>query len=182
MQPISFDTFEIISYSDRIAPVPGGHLLTGSNVSLEFDQSPKMYYRHGWQSWSLATWHAPDFPLPIQKPARLRPLQTDPVYVRHPAPNGSWLGAVEFEEGKVLLLGSLGLEAHVALHSQQSHGDALQLHGWYETGSGDWFVGYGDEPTVFAHYAQLLGDRLGIADGKARTTGMVLLVQSLYCN
>ncbi len=120
----------------------------------------------------LTTWQAPNFRLPVQKPAILHPMQTDPLYVNHPAPNGSWLGALEFEDGKILLLGALGLEAHVALHDRQ-------LHGWYEvprmgheiprmgheSGSGDWFVGYGDEETVFGRYAELLGERLGMASG-----------------
>ena len=166
MQPISFGNFQIISYSDQATPISGGYILTGPNVSLEFDRLPNMYYRHGWQSWSLTTWHAPDFPLPILKPTVLHAMQTDPVYAMHPAPNGSWLGAVEFEDGMILLLGSLGLEAHVAFHGQQSHGDAPQLHGWYESGSGDWFISYGDESTVFARYAELLGECLGRGTGK----------------
>jgi len=48
------------------------------------------------------------------------------------------------------------------------------LHGWveaprtgHEVGGGDWFVGYGEEETVFARYAELLGERLGVAPGKA---------------
>jgi alpha-galactosidase len=173
MQPLSFQNLQIISYSDQIAPVSGGYILTGANVSLEFEGEPKAYYRHGWQSWSLTTWQPLNFRLPVQKPAILHPMQTDPLYIHHPAPNGSWLGAVEFESGEILLLGALGLEAHVALHGQQ-------LHGWYEaphkghdiprTGheadSGDWFVGYGDEATVFARYTELLGQRLGRAPSK----------------
>ena len=39
------------------------------------------------------------------------------------------------EDEDILLLGSLGLDAHVALHDRH-------LHGWYEAGGGDWFVGY----------------------------------------
>jgi len=166
MPLLFFDNLRIISYSDKSIEISNGFIISGANVSLEFEQAPQKYYRHGWQSWSLTTWQDVNFRLPAQKPAILHPLQTDPLYVTHPAPNGSWLGAVEFEDGKVLLLGSLGLEAHVALHGQQSHGDAAQLHGWYEAGAGDWFVGYGDEPTVFARYAELLGERLGSAPGK----------------
>ena len=172
MQPLSFQNVRIISYSDQATPISGGYILQGPNVSLEFEGEPKGYYRHGWQSWSLTTWQAPNFRLPVQKPAILHPMQTDPLYARHPAPNGSWLGAVEFEDGNILLLGSLGLDAHVALHdgphgdASQSHRDATQLHGWYETGSGDWFVGYGDEASVFGRYAELLGERLGMAPGK----------------
>jgi alpha-galactosidase len=152
--------------ADRIEETKEGLIIHGAQASVNLLSPPQCYYRHGWQSWSLTTWQAPDFPLPIQKPTSLHPLQTDPVYARHPAPNGSWLGAVEFEDGKVLLLGALGLEAHVALHGQQSHGDVSRLHGWYEAGSGDWFVGYGDETVVFARYADLLGERLGKAPGK----------------
>lgn len=166
MQKLFFDNQPIISYADQVTSVPGGYILQGANVSLEFENRPKRYYRHGWQSWSLTTWQAPTFRLPPQKPARLRPMQTDPVYVNHPAPNGSWLGAVEFEDGKVLLLGALGLESHVALHGQQAHGKVAQLHGWYEAGDGEWFVGYGDETSVFARYAELLGERFGTAQEK----------------
>lgn len=167
MQPLLFPNLNpIISYSDQVTPDSGGYILTGYNVSLEFNQEAKQYYRHGWQSWSLTTWQNPNFELPIQKPAILHSLQTDPVYVKHPAPNGSWLGAIEFEDGNILLLGSLGLDAHVALHGQQ-------LHGWYEAPSmghaadnSEWFVGYGDEVSVFTRYAELLGERLGRAPGK----------------
>ncbi len=62
---------------------------------------------------------------------------------------------MELENGKVLLLGALELEAHVAFRE-----GALQ--GWYETGgSGEWFTAYGDEPDVFANYAELLKERFG---------------------
>jgi alpha-galactosidase len=171
MQPLSFPNLQIISYADQIAPVSGGYILTGANVSLEFEGSPKGYYRHGWQSWSLTTWQPLNFRLPVQKPAILHPMQTDPLYVHHSTPNGSWLGALELENGKILLLGALGLEAHVALHDK-SHGDIPQLHGWYETGSGDWFVGYGDEASVFGRYAELLGHRFGRTPGPRAPNGV----------
>jgi alpha-galactosidase len=152
--------------ADRVQETKEGLILHGAQAHVNLPTTLRSYYRHGWQSWSLATWHAPDFPLPVQKPAILHAQLIDPLYVKHPAPNGSWLGAVEFEDGKILLLGALGLDAHVALHGGQSHGDASRLHGWYEAGGGDWFVGYGDEPAVFARYAELLGERLGKAPGK----------------
>ena len=166
MQPLSFQNFQIISYSDQITPISNGYIITGANVSLEFEESPREYYRHGWQSWSLATWLPTDFQLPIPKPERLHPMQIDPLYAKHPASNGSWLGAVRFADGNVLLLGALGLESHVALHDGQ-------LHGWYEVprtgheaGGSEWFVGYGQEGEIFARYAELLGERLGKAPGK----------------
>jgi alpha-galactosidase len=145
--------------AERAEETKGGLILHGAQSFVNLPTAPTSYYRHGWQSWSLAAWHAPDFPLPSQKPPILYPLQSDPLYEKHTAPNGSWLGAVEFQDGKILLLGALGLEAHVALHGQQ-------LHGWYEAGEGDWFAGYGDETAVFARYAELLGEQLGVAPGK----------------
>ncbi|MFZ5822403.1 MAG: glycoside hydrolase family 36 protein [Chloroflexota bacterium] len=125
-------------------------------MSLQLPAQPRKYYRHGWQSWSLTTWLDPGIPLPVQKPALLHPMQIDPLYANHPAPNGSWLGAVELESGKILLLGALGLEAHVALHDRQ-------LHGWYEAGAGEWFVACGPEKEVFASYAGCLEKRFGAA-------------------
>jgi len=160
MQSLSFQNLQIISYSDQTDSVPGGYILHGDTIALEFEMEPQQYYRHGWQSWSLTTWQDANFHIPVQRPRILHPLQTDPLYVKHPVPNGSWVGAVEFENGKILLLGALGLDAHVALHGQQ-------LHGWYETGKYDWFVGYGDETTIFTRYAELLGGRFGKASGKA---------------
>jgi alpha-galactosidase len=88
-------------------------------------------------------------------------MQTDPLYVKYPAPNGAWLGALEFEDGHVLLLGALGLETHVAFRGKKNQEVAAQLHGWCESGSTEWFVGFGPEESVFAAYASLLEQRLG---------------------
>lgn len=136
-----------------------GILLQGSQATINLPSPTKSFYRHGWQSWSLAAWLPTDFHLPVQKPALLHPMQIDPLYAKHPAPNGSWVGAVRFDDSNVLLLGALGLDAHVALHKNE-------LHGWYDEEEGEWLVTYGQEVDVFRRYANLLGDRLGRAPGK----------------
>ncbi|MEW6045316.1 MAG: glycoside hydrolase family 36 protein, partial [Bacillota bacterium] len=73
------------------------------------------------------------------------------------------MGAVEAPDGRVLLLGALGVGARV-------EADEEVLRGFFEEGSGEqaeeaspdgWFVGYGDPVSVFARYAELLGERLG---------------------
>ena len=61
-------------------------------------------------------------------PTILQPMQCDPRYAQMREPNGSWVGAVRFDHGSVLLLGALGLDAHVALHGSE-------LRGWYDGGT-----------------------------------------------
>jgi alpha-galactosidase len=90
------------------------------------------------------------------KPNILHPMQTDPRYALSTNHNGSWLGAVDTPNGDILLLGALGLDAHVNL-------DGQTLQGWYEVGGGQWFVGLGPEKEIFAHYTALLGIRLGVS-------------------
>ncbi len=128
-------------------------LRLGSGQALNLPRPPKRFYRHGWQSWSLAAWTDLN-PLPIQKPYILHPLQVDPAYAKELRPHSSWVGAVEFEDGKFLLLGSLGLDAHVTLNG-------TQLEGSYESGSGEWFIARCDQADAFSKYASELGKRFG---------------------
>jgi alpha-galactosidase len=137
---------------------PSEQILSASSLTVSLPRPPKSFYRHGWQSWSLAAW-TDISPLPIQYPTILHPLQIDPVYARVSHPHGSWLGAVEFENGKVLLIGALGTDAHVHLNGNQ-------LEGQYESGDGEWFIGYGAESQVFSAYAQALGERFGFKTSK----------------
>jgi alpha-galactosidase len=138
---------------------PSSDIITASRVTLSLPAQPISFYRHGWQSWSLTAWTDPIRELPVMKPASFHSRQTDPVYARYPHPNGSWLGAVELPDGEIVFLGALGLEAHVALNGDQ-------FQGWYESGSGEWFIARGDENEIFARYAELLGERLGHGIGK----------------
>ena len=160
MPALSFGKTELEYTAQTFFSTTNGYILQGASCAIQTPPTPRCYYRHGWQSWSLTTWHAPTQHIPLQKPVSLHPMQIDPVYAYNPNPNGSWVGAVELEDDNILLLGALGLDAHVALR-----GGALQ--GWYESISKDnhtrheWFVGYGSEKEVFAHYAELLGERLG---------------------
>jgi alpha-galactosidase len=155
---IPFNLITPLPDSRTIDKVADGIIVTAKNIALGLQSQPSRFYRHGWQSWSLAAWTDLK-PLPIQKPSILHPMQMDPVYAREKRPHSSWVGAVEFEDGKILLLGSLGLDAHVFLSDKQ-------LEGTYETGGGEWFIGYGDETTVFSKYANELGKRLGTKTGK----------------
>ena len=118
-------------------------------INIPISSPAKRYYRHGWQSWSLTAWQAVAQTLQIPKPALLRPMQHDAVYIHEKHPHGSSVGAVEMQNGKTLLLGALGLDAHVFL-------DGDKLIGRYESEGGEWFTAEGDEQEVFAQYAAKL--------------------------
>ena len=109
----------------------------------------KRYYGHGWQSWSLTAWQDVNRQLTAPKPKILHPMQVDPRYVKESRPHGAWLGAVEMENGKYLLLGALALDAHVFL-------DGNTLIGEYENNAGEWFIVEGDKEEVFEQYATAL--------------------------
>jgi alpha-galactosidase len=132
--------------------------LSGQRVSIRLPRKPARYLRHGWHSWSLAAWTDLS-PLPLQQPRILHAMQIDPAYVHETLPHGSWFGAVDFEEGNVLLLGALGLDTHVRLNADT-------LEGWSEAGKVDWFLGCGQEQALFANYVELLAEGLGRAPGK----------------
>jgi alpha-galactosidase len=133
---------------------PAQQIISAPSLTLSQPRTPIRYYRHGWQSWTLSAWVNPVHELPMMKPDRFHARQTDPVYARLPYPNGSWLGAAELEGGEIVFMGALGLEAHVAIRDGQ-------LQGWYETGSGEWFIGHGNEFEIFTRYTNLLAERFG---------------------
>jgi alpha-galactosidase len=145
---------------DSLSQAPDAQIVSASSLSLSLPEAPRRFFRHGWQSWSLAAWTDRN-PMPIQLSTLLHPMQSDPLYAYETLPNSSWVGAVEFEDDSVLLLGALGLDAHVILKSYPPSIAGPRLQGQYEAGEGEWLIAYGDETTVFAHYADELGKRLG---------------------
>lgn len=146
------DEFHLVADSSR--EVVGGRIVSGSRVELLFRRQPVRYLGHGWQSWSLAAWIPFSSPMAPPRPRVLHPLQTDPRYAQQRGHHGSFYGAVEFLDGTVLFIGALGLESHVELRGET-------LAGTYETGTGEWFVAFGEEAQIFEQYAQLLGERFG---------------------
>ena len=122
-------------------------------IQIELPSQPVRYYRHGWQSWSLAAWTDPS-PIPMQKPAIFHPLQVDAEHVHNIYLHGSWLGAVEFPDGNVLLMGALATDSTVSLVENQ-------LSGQSDADEFEWLIAFGQENVVFAEYAEQLGSHLG---------------------
>jgi len=145
---------QVSSTAEHYRATEEGLVLKGRSVSLEPQLPVVRNYLHGWQSWSLSTWLEAGRRLPPSHPSRLHCMQIDPAYANHPLPLSAWLGAVEFPDRKILLLGALGLDAHV----EYTHG---LIHGWYESDAGEWLAVYGTETEVFAAYVAALALRLG---------------------
>ncbi len=140
----------------NFSEVQQSNVVKAKQVEIELPSAPIRYYRHGWQSWSLTAWTDLS-PLSTQKPAIFHPLQTDSVYVHEKNPHGSWLGAVEFSDGNILLLGALATDAHVFLVGDQ-------LKGQSEAHEINWLIAYGQESQVFGEYVNELGTRFGRAE------------------
>ena len=128
-------------------------IVKAKEVQVELPSQPVRYYRHGWQSWSLAAWTDPTM-LPVPRPAIFHPLQVDAEHVHKKYLNGSWLGAVEFADGNILLLGALATDSNVSLVEDQ-------LSGQSEAGEIEWFIAFGQENVVFEEYAKELSIRFG---------------------
>ncbi len=127
-------------------------IIKAKELLIQLHATPIKYYRHGWQSWSLAAWTDLS-PMPVQMPAIYHPLQVDAQHVRKIHPNGSWLGAVEFADGNILLLGALATDANVSLVENQ-------LSGRSDADDIEWFIAFGQENVCFEEYTEQLGNRL----------------------
>ncbi len=151
---IQINGISLPSNATAILPTKGGIIASGSEIRLGLPSAAVGFLISGWQSWSLTAWVNADQRIRPMRPSIMHPMQTDPVHAREKVPNGSWYGAVELADGRVVFLGALGFESHVKLEGQF-------LTGSYETGEGEWFVSTGNEDEFMSRYAEILGDRFG---------------------
>ncbi len=154
------DRIDCMETIDLALGGPDEQVIESNKVAVRLPETPRRYYRHGWQSWSLAAWVDASVNLPISKPHLLHPMQHDPLYATQKGHHGSWVGAAETGQDEVVLLGSLGLEAHVSLEGNE-------LRGSYGGGNGSWYIARGQEKAVFSQYAARLGEILGVPPKRA---------------
>ncbi|MDR2895649.1 MAG: alpha-galactosidase [Propionibacteriaceae bacterium] len=141
---------------------PSEVLLPPGAVSLLHPFGDTDFFRHGWNSWSPSGWRClSDAPLRIYG-SEERLLTADDSRNDTPqAHSGSGVGALRSSDGRVLILGALGLGA------PRVGATPSTLWGNVEVKAGEWFLGFGDEVAVFSRYAQLLADHLGSRDSHA---------------
>lgn len=140
-------------------PLPGGWLLTGSEISIDLPVDPITFFRHGWHSFSPSGWSAVATEPVSVTDHRIALLHVDHARRGADHHSGSGVACVGLADGTTLLLGSLSVDGWVTLE------DGL-LVGRHEGAGEIWFVAHGEELVVLAAYATELGQRLG-----ARPTG-----------
>jgi alpha-galactosidase len=141
--------------------VPGGVVLPPGRVSVLHGFDDASFYRHGQNSWSPCGWRRlTEAPLRVANPER-RVTADDPAYDDPYRHHSSAVAALRGVDGRVLLLGALGLD------TPRLVADRDTLTGWYASAGAEWFLALGDEATVFQAYAEQLADRLGTGRRRA---------------
>ena len=170
---------------ESLPQIGDSKIISASSLTLNLPQSPKRFYRHGWQSWALTTWLEPSEPPHPVRLAEFRMKDEDPGYALHKNHISAWVGAVELGDEDILLLGALNLGGRVELDGRTLKGfyesvgqDARHWHRtWFahlhcvpaqvwqtmqvSLPPSEWFLARGHEDDVFSSYAQLLGRKFG---------------------
>jgi alpha-galactosidase len=147
--------------SNDCRPVKGGYAATCVTLDINLSRPPKNFYRHGWQSWTLTTWVNPNQPMTPISAHQTRAKDEDFPYAFSAHPVSAWIGALEMDDGMVILLGCLDLSGRVEI-------TGTTMRGFYEDGhSGNWLIAIGGELEVFNHYSNLLGNNYGTIKNKA---------------
>ncbi|WP_139199675.1 glycoside hydrolase family 36 protein [Curtobacterium sp. MCBA15_008] len=137
-------------------PVPGGWLLPAGPITIAHGGDAVEVHRHGWTSWSPTGWTPIDeAPLRISGDPDRTVTADDAANDAPDRHEGNGAVAVALADGRVVLLGALGLGV------PRAGADAGTLWGRTETPGGPWFVGTGDEDAVFAAYAAQLAEHFG---------------------
>ncbi len=142
-------------------PAGGGLLLPAGRVAVLHGMGDAEFYRHGHNSWSPCGWRRlSQPPLRIADPRR-RVTADDTAWDDPHRHHSSAVAALRDDDGRVLLLGSLGLDVPRLAADQDT------LTGWYERDGAPWFLAHGSEDEVFAAYTAQLAARIGVRRRRA---------------
>ncbi|TYB69159.1 alpha-galactosidase [Nonomuraea sp. PA05] len=147
--------------SEPLQQIEGGVVLPPGRVAVLHGLGDALFYRHGQNSWSPCGWRRlSEPPLRIADPRR-RITADDPVWDDPARHHSSAVAALQGDDGRVLLLGALGIG------TPRLTADRDTLAGWYEDDGAPWFLAYGEEEEVFGAYTRALAGRLGTGARRA---------------
>ncbi|WIB12624.1 glycoside hydrolase family 36 protein [Curtobacterium sp. MCPF17_052] len=146
-----------VPVGDGVVATRLGWLVGAGDLRVLLGSAATDFHRGGWNSWSPTGWAPLDeSPLRIWGDDERRLTADDAANDTADRHEGNGFGALGLPDGRVLLLGALGLG------TPRVGGAANALWGTVESDDGDgWFLGVGPETAVFARYAELLRARLG---------------------
>jgi alpha-galactosidase len=163
---------QLVTLSDRTFAVEavgpahltsGGVILPPGRVAILHGLGDALFYRHGQNSWSPCGWRRlSDRPLRIANPVRRRTAD-DTIWDDASRHHSSAVAALQGDDGRVLLLGSLGLG------TPRLSADRDTLAAWCEVDDAAWFLAYGAESEVFTAYAEQLAGVLGRGSRRVET-------------
>jgi len=147
--------------TDSLEWTDGGAILSGQEVKLQGSFDPIRFYRHGFHSWSLTRWMPLDSPIEPPLIKDLWPQMDDSRLFEDYPSSSSGVGAMEFSDQQVLLLGALDLEAQVVADKRSLVGRCMSSQDRQGRPPPSnhpcrWFMAYGTEAQVFSLYAGLL--------------------------
>ena len=146
-----------VPVGDGVVATRLGWLVGAGDLRVLLGSAATDFHRGGWNSWSPTGWAPLDeSPLRIWGDDERRLTADDAANDTADRHEGNGFGGLGLPDGRVLLLGALGLG------TPRVGGAANALWGTVESDDGDgWFLGVGPETAVFARYAELLRARLG---------------------
>ncbi|OGO38182.1 MAG: alpha-galactosidase [Chloroflexi bacterium RBG_16_57_11] len=154
---LQLDKIKLAVQAESIEGHAQGAVLHGMRVSLLHPFGETLCYRHGWHSWSLSCWLPLSLKLSTPLAKSLWPQIDHPALLEDYPFTSSSLTALQAPDGKVLLLGALGLDARLKVDTEMVRGEYVAP----KAADLEWFLAFGEERTVFAAYAGMLEQRLG---------------------
>ena len=127
--------------------------LHGRTLTLVHPFGDAPFYRHGWHSWSVASWFAPDAPQLTPRPRVRWPMLDDPALLAQGGHISCDVALARAGEGRVLLVGACTPGGRITLE-----GDVWRLehpHG------GPWLVLVDEETRAWATYTQHIAKQMG---------------------
>ena len=120
---LQLDDLKLAVQADSLEQNARGVVLHGQRVSLLHPFGETLCYRHGWHSWSLSSWLPLTTRLEPPLAWELWPQIDHPDLLEDYPFTSSSLTALQAPDGKVLLLGALGLDARLKADAETLRGE-----------------------------------------------------------
>lgn len=158
---ILVDEVTLFLQADGVQPAPDGYFIQGDQIVLMHPYGATLFYRHGFHSWSFCSWIPLGKSLPRPSDGRSWPQIDHPAQLEDYPFVGSGVGALQAQDGKILLLGALDLDTRVRADRFTLSGQIQRPPAGPVGPPARWYLAYGDEEAVFESYTSHLSEIYG---------------------